>query len=132
MLRVLAECKASVRTSPQGLDSFAADGARAVEDLDDLVRQLGDLGLGNEWQVQHVELLNASKSYIKGDFKVTLFVTETLALRRDINCSMVKRMKSFSQIRKWQMIATGLLPVYMHMLTYWHHFFCCLHLVMTK
>ena len=33
MLRVLAECKASVRKSFQGLDYFAADGARAFEDL---------------------------------------------------------------------------------------------------
>ena len=100
MLRVLAECLASVRKSLQGLDYFAADGARAFEDLDNLVRQLGDLGLGNEWQVQHVELLKAAKSYIKGDFKVTLFVTETLALRRDVNSSIVKRMKSFAQIQK--------------------------------
>ena len=100
MLRVLAECKASVRKSLQGLDYFAADGARAFEDLDNLVRQLGDLGLGNEWQVQHVELLKAAKSYIKGDFKVTLFVTETLALRRDVNSSIVKRMRSFAQIDK--------------------------------
>ena len=107
MLRVLAECKASVRKSLQGLDYFAADGARAFEDLDNLVRQLGDLGLGNEWQVQHVELLKAAKSYIKGDFKVTLFVTVTLALRRDVNFSMLKRMKFLAQIREWQMIATG-------------------------
>ena len=55
MLRVLAE--ASVRKSLQGLDYFAADGARAFEDLDNLVRQLGDLGLGNAWQVHH-ELLS--------------------------------------------------------------------------
>lgn len=73
MLRVLAECKASVRKSLQGLDYFAADGARAFEDLENLVRQLGELGLGNEWQVRHVELLKAAKLYLKGDFKVTLF-----------------------------------------------------------
>lgn len=69
----MAECKASVRKSLQGLNYFAADGARAFEDLNNLVRQLGDLGLGNEWQVQHVELLKGAKSYIKGDLKVTLF-----------------------------------------------------------
>ncbi len=73
MLRVLSECKASVRKSLQGLDYFAADGARAFEDLENLVRQLGELGLGNEWQVQHVELLKAAKLYLKGDFKVMLF-----------------------------------------------------------
>ncbi|XP_020608740.1 uncharacterized protein LOC110047346 [Orbicella faveolata] len=58
------------RKSLQGLDYFVADGVRAFEDLDNLVCQLGDLGLGNEWQVQQVELLKAAKSYIKGDFKV--------------------------------------------------------------
>ena len=79
-----------------------ADGVRAFEDLDNLVCQLGDLGLGNEWQVQQVELLKAAKSYIKGDFKVTLFVNVTLALRRDVNSSMLKTRKSFSPIRKWE------------------------------
>ena len=93
MLRVLAECKASVRRSLEGLDYFAADGARVV-------RQLGDLGLGNAWQVHHVELLKAAKSYIKGDFKVMLFVNVTLALRRNVNSSMLNTMKSFSPIRK--------------------------------
>ena len=78
MLRVLAECKASVQKSLQGLDYFAVDGARAFEDLDKLVRQLGDLGLGKDWQVQHIKLLKAAKSYIKGDFKVTPFVNVTL------------------------------------------------------
>ena len=42
MLRILVECKASVRESLKGLDYFAADGARAFEDLNNLVRQLGD------------------------------------------------------------------------------------------
>ena len=73
MLRVLAECKASVRKSLQGLDYFAADGARAFEDLTNLVRQLGELGLGKEWEKQYVDLLKATKSYLKGDFKVIPF-----------------------------------------------------------
>ena len=74
MLRVLAECKASVRKSLQGLDYFAADGARAFVDLETLVRQLGELGLGKEWEVQHVELLKAAKLYLKGDFKVSFLL----------------------------------------------------------
>jgi len=43
MLQILAECKASVRKSLQGLDYFAAEGARAFEDLESLVRQLSEL-----------------------------------------------------------------------------------------
>ena len=74
MLCVLVECKASVRKSLQGLDYFAADGARAFVDLKTLVRQLGELGLGKEWEVQHVELLKAAKLYLMGDFKVSFLL----------------------------------------------------------
>ena len=72
MLRVLEECKAAVRKSLQGLDYVAADGARAFEDLENLVRRLGELGLGKEWELQYVELLKGSKLYLKSDFKVRL------------------------------------------------------------
>ena len=77
MLRILAECKASVRKSLQGLDYFAADGAREFEDLDSLVRQLGEPGLDKEWEVQHVELLKAAKLYLKGDFMVMILATNS-------------------------------------------------------
>ena len=107
MLRVLAECKASVRKSLQGLDYFAVDGSRAFEDLDKLVRQLGDLGLGKDWQVQHIELLKAAKSYIKGDFKVTLFVNVTLILQRKVNSSMFNTMRCLSPIRTTSSIYTS-------------------------
>ena len=76
MQRVLAECKAFVRKSLQGLDYFAADGVRAFVDLETLVRQLGELGLEKEWEVQHVELLKAAKLYLKGDFKVSFFTKD--------------------------------------------------------
>ena len=72
MLRVLEECKASVRKSLPGLDYVAADGARSFEDLENLVRRLGELGLGKEWELQYVELLKGSKLYLKSDFKVRL------------------------------------------------------------
>ena len=71
MLRVLTECKASVRKSLQGLDFLAAERARAFEVLENLVRHLGELGRGKEWELQYVELLKAAKLYLKGDFKVT-------------------------------------------------------------
>ena len=66
------ECKAAVGKSLQGLDYVAADGARAFEDLENLVRRLGELGLGKEWELQYVELLKGSKLYLKSDFKVRL------------------------------------------------------------
>ena len=37
MLRILAECKASVHKSLKGFDYFAAEGARTFEDLESLV-----------------------------------------------------------------------------------------------
>ena len=111
MLRVLAECKASVRKSLQGLDYFAVDGARAYEDLDKLVRQLGDLGLGKDWQVQHIVQLKAAKSYIKGDFKVTPFVNVTLTLQRKVNSSLLNTMRCLSPIRTTSSIYT---PGYIH------------------
>ena len=48
MRRVLSECSASERKSLQGLDYFAAEGARAFDDLVALVRQIGELGSDKE------------------------------------------------------------------------------------
>ena len=73
MLRILAECKASVRKSLQGLDYFAAEGARAFEDLDSLVCQLSELELGKESDAFDAKSLKAAKLYLKGNFKVRVF-----------------------------------------------------------
>ena len=70
MRRVLSECSASVRKSLQGLDYFAAEGARAFDDLVALVRQIGGLGSGKEWETTVVQALMTSKQYLKGDYKV--------------------------------------------------------------
>ena len=48
MLRVLSESSASVRKSLQVLDYFAAEGARAFNDLSIIVRQISRLGPGKE------------------------------------------------------------------------------------
>ena len=67
MRRVLSECSASVRKSFQGLDYFAAEGARAFDNLISLVRQVGFLGPG-----QIIECLKTQKLYLKGDFKLSV------------------------------------------------------------
>ena len=59
------------RKSLQGLDYFAADGACAFDELEGFVLQLGDLGLGKEWQVRYVKSLKVAKFYLRGDFKVS-------------------------------------------------------------
>ena len=59
-----------MRKSLQGLDYFAAEGARAFEDLESLVRQLSELGLGKESDAIDTQSLKTAKLYLKGDFKV--------------------------------------------------------------
>ena len=77
MLRILAECKASVRKSLQELDYFAAEGAHAFEDLESLVHQLSKLGLGKESDAIDTQSLKAAKLYLKGDFKVIVVLLRT-------------------------------------------------------
>ncbi|KAK3729705.1 hypothetical protein QZH41_015430, partial [Actinostola sp. cb2023] len=60
----------SVRKSLQGLDYFAAEGARAFDDLVVLVRQIGECGMGKEWETRMIEVLKTAKLYLKGDYKV--------------------------------------------------------------
>ena len=48
MGRVLSECSASVRKSLQGLNYFAAGGARAFNDLSVIARQISRHGPGKE------------------------------------------------------------------------------------
>ena len=72
MLRVLSECSASVRKSLQGLDYFAAEGARSFDDLSVNVRQIAHLGPGKEWETFIAQALKTDKLYLKGDFKVFL------------------------------------------------------------
>lgn len=70
MLRVLSKWSASVRKSPEGLDYFAAEGARAFDDLSVIVRQISRLGPGKEWKTRIAQALKTDKLYLKGDFKV--------------------------------------------------------------
>ena len=63
---------ASVRKSLQGLDYFAAEGARAFDNLISLVRQVSLLGPGHDWEKRVIEGLKTQKLYLKGDFKVSV------------------------------------------------------------
>lgn len=94
MLRILAECKASVRKSLQGLDYFAAEGARAFEDLESLVHQLSELGLGKESDAFNVQSLKSAKLYLKGDFKVIVF------FKTNFKKSVIRRY-GWDKISRW-------------------------------
>ena len=67
MLRILSECTASVRTSLQGSDYIAAEGAKSFDDLSLLINQTGNtVDSGTSLQ----EKIKAAKLYLKGDYKV--------------------------------------------------------------
>lgn len=71
MLRILSECSASVRKSLQGLDYFAAEGARAFDDLGSIVQEIAFLRSdGADWATMMQDSLKAGKLYLKGDYKV--------------------------------------------------------------
>ena len=71
MLRILTECSASVRKSLQGLDYFAAEGARAFDDLASIVEDISSLRADDgEWASSIQDSLKVGKLYLKSDFKV--------------------------------------------------------------
>lgn len=69
--RILKVCSASQRKSLQGLDNFSASGAQAFDDLEQLIENLGDRGMGMSWAKLQRDKLRSSKRYLKGDYKVS-------------------------------------------------------------
>ena len=64
----------SARNSLQGLDYFTAQGAKAFEDLEDVVEEIGEkCGKGPLWVKEKKEQLKSAKRYLKGDYKVLVF-----------------------------------------------------------
>ena len=75
MLRKLSECSESVRQSLQGLDYFAADGARAFGDLASIVENISLLrDDSGDCSPRIMDILRAGKLYLKSDYKVNCFV----------------------------------------------------------
>lgn len=71
LCRVLKVCSASVRKSLQGLDYFSAEGAKAFDDVEEVVEKLGDeFGRGHTWAKNLTIKLKTAKRYLKSDFKV--------------------------------------------------------------
>lgn len=73
MLNILSACAATARKSLQGLDYIAADGAKAFDDLGDVVRRLqecGDISRNVSESLQRA--LKSGKQYVKSDYKVKL------------------------------------------------------------
>ena len=73
LCRVLKVCSASVRKSLQGLEYFSADGAKAYDDLEEIVQKLGDEhGASLTWAKHQSVKLKQSKRYLKTDYKVSM------------------------------------------------------------
>jgi hypothetical protein len=69
--RILNVCSASTRKSLQGLDNFSAEGAKAFDELQEVIEKLGDeCGKGLTWAKQQNEKLKKAKRYLKTDYKV--------------------------------------------------------------
>ena len=71
MLRILSACSATVRTSLQGLDYIAADGAKGFDDLCNVVKCLEEKSVASpmaNWKTSLTECIQ----YLKSDYKVML------------------------------------------------------------
>ena len=71
MKRLLTVCAATVRKSLQGLDYISADGAKAFDELLDVVSKLENNGRDHAWVCRCEKALKEGKQYIKTDYKVS-------------------------------------------------------------
>lgn len=93
MLRVLNECSATVRKSLQGLDNFAAQGARSFDDLATVVQTISPLKKDGEiWAAEMQESLKVGKLYLKGDYKVTIkIVIKAMDVLESFHTNLIAR-----------------------------------------
>ena len=71
LCRILNVCSATVRKSLQGIDYVAAEGAKAFDNLEEVVEKLGDIhGKSLTWAKGQNEKLKNAKRYLKTDYKV--------------------------------------------------------------
>ena len=73
LLRILDVSSASLRQSLQGLDYVSSEGAKAFDDIAEVVDKLGDNYLGGmSWSKELIRELKLMKRYLKGDFKLRI------------------------------------------------------------
>ena len=71
MRRLLTVCVATVRQSLQGLDYISAEGAKAFDDLINVVSKLENNVRDHVWVTKCEKSLKKGKQYIKADYKVS-------------------------------------------------------------
>ena len=62
-------CAASLQTSLQGLDNMTAEGTDAVDNMNDLVDTLGNLGSSDQFSKLAHQGIKEAKRYLKTEFK---------------------------------------------------------------
>lgn len=70
LMGIISSCAATVRKSLQGLDYFAADGAKAYDDLKSVTTNLEECGVERQWVDKCEQTLKEGKQYLKTDYKV--------------------------------------------------------------
>ena len=97
LIAILNVCSASTRNSLQGLDYFTAQGAKAFEDLEGVVEEIGEkCGKGSLWVKEKKEQLKPAKRYLKGDYKVLVFLINCFIL----NVLTKKKFVTFCYLNK--------------------------------
>lgn len=69
-MRILQAIEPNIRKSMKGLDNYAADGAKGIDDLKKIVNVLGKRLKGKEWEDGILLQLSNCKQYLKLDYKV--------------------------------------------------------------
>ena len=78
LIAILNVCSASTRNSLQELDYFTAQGAKAFEDLEGVVEEIGEkCGKGSLWVKEKKEQLKSAKSN-QPVFLVNCFILNVL------------------------------------------------------
>ena len=81
LLAILNVCSSSPRKLPSGACYFTAQGAKAFEDLEGVVEEIGEkCGKGSLWVKEKKEQLKSAKRYLKGDYKVLVFLVNCFTL----------------------------------------------------
>ena len=87
LCRILNVCSASIRKSLQGLNYFTADGAKAFDDVQEVIEKLGhEYGRGHTWVKDMNIKLKTAKRYLKSDYKVRKIIGYLLILNSK-NCN---------------------------------------------
>lgn len=77
----------------KGLDNYAADGAKGIDDLKKIVNVLGKQLKGKEWEDGILLQLSNCKQYLKLDYKVCFYIDEVTCNNDIIHETLIHSMQ---------------------------------------